>query len=159
MSKVLSRYQTHGFIPFGAPPARRTKKAAAVSIAKGDFLFDDGSGYVTNVGTVFALTGLGVAAADCDNSAGAAGALSVEIYPIDELTQYSVPVGNNAVITIDAVGTYVDLYTHDDIDISDTVGGGIAFFIDDFDASTEAKVGNAYGYAIGHFATFGAVAA
>jgi len=148
------RYQTHGFIPISAPPARHTKPAAIVNIVKGDYLIDDTTGYATQTATAFAVAGLGIAAADCDNSAGASkGAKNVEIYPIDPLTRYIVPVAANALITQTAIGLLVDLENNDDIDISDTtiVAGSYGFFIDDIDVSAEAIVANAYGYAIGHF--------
>jgi len=153
MSKTLPRYQTNGFIPFGAPPARRTMPAAAVNIVKGDALHDNTSGYATNATTAFAATFLGIAAADCDNSTGNAGDKDVEIYAFDEETQYSVPVADNAVITQTAVGTIVDLQNNDDIDINDTsiASGAPGFFIDHIDASAAAVAANTYGYAIGHF--------
>lgn len=149
---MARRYQANGFIPVNNPPSRDTKKAAAVSIVKGDALHDDGNGYATNATTAFAATFLGVAAADCDNSGGSAGDLSVEIYPVDSLTKYIVPVAANAVITQTAAGTIVDLENNDDIDISDTtIAAGPGFFIDEIDISTEAIAANTYGYAIGHF--------
>lgn len=147
----LRRYQANGFIPIEFPPARDTKLAAAVNIVKGDVLFDDGTGYATNAITAFAATILGVAAADVDNSAGAKGDLSVEIYPFDTLTKYIVPVAADALITQTAVGTLVDLQNNDDIDISDAVTEGIGFFIEKIDVSSEAVAANAYGYAIGRF--------
>jgi len=155
----MRRYQTNGFVPIGAPPARRTLPAAIVNIVKGDFLHDNGAGYATNATVAFnILTALGVAAADCDNSAGTVGAKNVEVYPIDELTQYLVPIAANALITQTVVGTIIDLEANDDLDISDTVGGGLGFFVDEIDAGTEAVAANTYGYAIGHFMTFGATA-
>lgn len=145
------RYQANGFIPFVSPPARVTRQAAAVDIVKGDILIDDGSGYATNTAVLFAATVLGVAAADCSNSGGVAGAKDVEIYPLDDKTLYIVPVANNEVIDRDDVGIYADLENNDDIDISDEVTEGLAFFIEDYDASTEAVAANTYGYAIGRF--------
>lgn len=150
------RYQTNGFIPVTEPPARRHILADTDTIVKGDFLHDDGNGKATNAIVAFALTALGVAAADCDNS-GDEG-LKVEYYPIDEKTQYIVPVEENAVITQTAVGLIVDLENNDDIDISDAVGGGVGFFIDGIDISTNALAANTKGYAIGHLLHLGAVA-
>jgi len=146
------RYQTNGFIPINEPPSRKTKKAAAVSIVKGDVLHNDGSGYATNATTdLDSALFLGVAAADVDNSGGSDGDLDVEYYPFDPHTSYRVPVANNAVITQAAVGTNVDLENNDDIDISDTITTGMAFRIDDIDISSDATSANTYGYAIGHF--------
>ena len=150
------RYQTHGFIPFVSPPARVTREADTDNIVKGDALHDDGAGYATNAIAAFANTFLGIAAADCDNSAAGAskGDKSVEIYPFDHKTLYIVPVASNAlsaVIDRDDVGIIVDLENNDDIDLEDTITTGIGFFIEDFDGSAEAIVANAMGYAIGRF--------
>ncbi len=149
------RYQTHGFYPVTDPPARRYMPAAAVNIVKGDVLHDDGTGYATNATVAFAATFLGVAAADCDNSAGAAGDKNVEYYPTDTKTQYRVPVAAAALITATARGSIVDLENNDDIDLSDTVSEGVGFFVDEIDASADAVIGNTYGYAIGHFIVVG----
>jgi hypothetical protein len=146
------RYQANGFVPISNPPARVTKPAAIVNIVKGDALFDDAGGYATNAITALAATFLGIAAADCDNSGGSLGTLNVEIYPVDPLTRYIVPVAANAVIEQTAVGTIVDLENNDDVDISDTtIAAGPGFFIDDLDISADAIAANTYGYAIGHF--------
>jgi len=152
MSKV-NRYFANGFIPLSEPPARRYMLADAVAIVKGDALHDNGSGYATNATTAFAATFLGIAAADCDNSGGSAGDLSVEYYPVDIKTHHFVPVAANALITQTAVGSICDLEANDDIDISDTtIAAGPGFFVDEIDVSTEAVAVNTYGYAIGHFA-------
>ena len=151
----LARYQTHGFIPIAEPPATRRNLAATVTIVKGDVIEDNGSGYLTNADTSFAITHKGVAAAGV---VGDSSTKYVEYYPFDTKTQYSVPVGYSAVITRDAIGSNVDIYTNDDIDISDVETEGIAFAIDDIDISAEALVANSRGYAIGHFVVLGAQA-
>lgn len=143
---MVRRYQANGFIPISNPPPRRTVTAAAVTIVKGDFLHDDGSGYATNATTAFAATAMGVAAADCASGG------EVEYYPIDLTTRYIVPVAANAKISQTAVGTIVDLEANDDIDISDTtIAAGPGFMIDEIDISADAIDANTYGYAIGHF--------
>ena len=146
------RYQANGFIPINEPPARLTKPAAAVAIVKGDALHDNGAGYATNATIALdSATFLGIAAADCNNSAGAAGDLNVEFYPNDTKTLYRVPVAANAVITQTIVGSWIDLEANDDVDISDTVATGQGFHVIDIDISDEAIDANTYGYAIGHF--------
>ena len=115
-------------------------------------LQDNGSGYMTNAGTAFAATHMGVAAIGV---VGDSSSKYVEYYPLDTKTQYSVPVAANAVITRDAIGSIVDLEANDDIDISDTVSEGIGFMIDDIDISADAIAANTYGYAIGHFVVVG----
>jgi hypothetical protein len=148
----LQRYQTNGFIPVNEPPARRRNLAATVTIVKGDMLQDNGSGYLTNAGTDFAATHMGVAAIGC---VGNSSSVYVEYYPLDTKTQYSVPVEADAVITRNAIGSLVDLENNDDIDLSDTLTEGIAFMIDDIDISAEAIAANTKGYAIGHFVVVG----
>jgi len=142
------RYAVNGFIPINEPPARRNALAATVTIVKGDVVHDNGSGYMTNTGTAFVATDMGVAAAGV---VGDSSTKYVEYYPLDTKTQYIVPVAANALITRDAIGSIVDLETNDDIDISDTVTEGIGFRIDDIDVSADAIDGNTFGYAIGHF--------
>jgi hypothetical protein len=126
--------------------------AANVSIAEGDVLHDNGSGYATNAVTAMANTFLGVAAATVDNSGGSAGDLSIDVYPRDTACQFAVAVENNAVITQTAVGTIVDLESVNTIDISDTtIAAGPGFMIDEIDASADAVAANTFGFAIGHW--------
>jgi len=151
----LSHYQANGFYllnPIG-PAGLRSYPAAAVAIVKGDYLIFS-AGYVTNTATAFQLLLVaGIAAENCDNSAGSAGDKSVLVIPLLENLQFSVPVAANAVIGRANVGTAYDLEANDDIDISDTTltAGVLAFLVDDYDISAEAIDGNTYGYAIGHF--------
>jgi hypothetical protein len=146
------RYQTNGFIPVSDPPARRRLLAATVTIVKGDMIQDNGSGLMTNAGTAFAATHMGVAAIDV---VGDSSSEYVEFYPLDTKTQYRVPVAAASVITQTAVGTTVDLQANDDIDLGDLVTEGIAFMIDEIDISAAAIAANTYGYAIGHFVIVG----
>ena len=154
----LSSYQANGFYLLNEQTLLHnggyiSYKAAAVNIVKGDYLIFS-AGYVTNTATaVQLLLVAGIAAENCDNSAGAAGDLSVLVIPLLECLQFSVPVANDALITQAAVGVGYDLEANDDIDISDTtlVAGAKAFVVDDFDDSAAAIDGNTYGYAIGHF--------
>jgi len=148
-----SVYQAAGFFLLSELDSSglRPYLAAAVNIAKGDALHDDGNGKATNATTAFAATFLGIAAEPCDNSSDAS--LTVRVIP--PLPQYSfcVPVKQNAVISQTAVGTIVDLEEVNNIDINDTsIAAGPGFFIDAIDISTEAIAANTYGYAIGHFA-------
>ena len=146
------RYPTNGFIPINEPPARRSSIAATVTIVKGDMIQDNGSGLLTNAGTAFAATHMGVA---CAGVVGDSSTKYVEYFPLNTKTQYIVPVAADALITTTAIGTTVDLEANDDLDISDLVTEGIAFMIDDIDVSADAIVANTYGYVIGHFVTVG----
>ena len=151
----LSRYQAEGFYPLSgiSPDGLKQYPAAAVAIKKGDYLIADGSGYATNTATAVQKLDIGIAAEDCDNSAGLAGALNVLVIPLREHIQFSVPVEANALITRAIVGDIVDLESNDGIDISDTTidPATKGFMIDDIDVSAEAVDANTYGYAIGHF--------
>lgn len=150
----LSTYQANGFYLLQGvePKGLREYPAAAVAIVKGDYIIPSG-GYATNTATAFQIDVLGIAAEDCDNSAGSAGDKKVKVIPLSSEYQFSVPVSTNAVISRTYVGDCYDLEANDDIDISDTtiVAGALGFFVDDFDASADAVDGNTYGYAIGHF--------
>ena len=151
----LSMYQADGFYlktPID-PSGFLSFKVAAVNIRKGDYLIS-AAGYATNTATqIVLLLSLGIAAEDCDNSAGAAGDKSVLVIPMLEGYIFSCPVGDNAVITQANVNVGYDLQTNGSIDINDTglQAGAKAFVVDDFDASAEAIDGNVYGYAIGHW--------
>jgi hypothetical protein len=150
----LSQYQANGFYLLNPNfNGLISYKAAAVNIVKGDYLIFT-AGYATNTATAFQLLLVcGIAAENCDNSAGAVGDKSVLVIPLLEQLQFSVPVASDALITQANVGVGYDLEANDDIDISDTtlVAGSKVFIVDDFDASAEAIDGNTYGYAIGHF--------
>lgn len=145
----LARYQVTGFIPVNDAPTRKTATAAAVTITKGDSLFWT-AGTLTNANITFAATFAGVAAADC------ASGETVEYFPVDEKTRYSVPVATNAVLVAAThVGTNNDLSAHGTLALNDDPTEGFAFQIDDIDISAEAIVANTYGYAIGHFRVIG----
>lgn len=151
----LSTYQARGFYPLSgvSPAGCISVPAAIVNIRKGDYLIDDGGGYATNTATDTSLIFYGIAAENCDNSAGSLGDLSVLIIPFDDKVQFSVPVGNNAVISRGYVGALYDLHTAYQLDIADTAcaTGSVGFWVEDFDACAEAIDGTTYGYAIGRF--------
>jgi len=147
-----ARYYADGFIPVNDPPARRNALAATVTIVKGDALQDNGSGYMTNAGTAFAATHMGIAAAGV---VGDSSTKYVEYYPLDTKTQYIVPVSTDALITRDAIGSLCNLGNNDDLDIATNPTEGIAFRVDDIDVTAEAIAANTYGYAIGHFEVVG----
>lgn len=151
----LPVYQARGFYCLDnvAPEGCISIPAAAVAIKKGDYITDDTNGYATNTATDTSAICHGIAAEDCDNSAGSAGDKSVLIIPITSNLRFAVPVGNDAVISRGYVGALYDLHTAYSLDIADTtIGTGTwAFWCEDFDASAEAVDGNTYGYAIGRF--------
>lgn len=151
----LSHYQARGFYCLDnvAPSGCISIPAAAVAIKKGDYLTDDTYGYATNTATDTSAIGYGIAAEDCDNSAGSSGDLSVLVIPFEAGKRFSVPVGTNAVISRTYVGALYDLNAAYNLDISDTTiaTGTMAFWVEDFDACAEAVDGNTYGYAIGRF--------
>jgi len=124
--------------------------AASISIAKGDVLHK-ANGYGTNATTAFEHGLLGVAVAAVDNSAGGAGAKSIQYIPYLDGYRFIVAVEQNALITQAAVGTLVDLQSVNTIDINDAVVAAPGFFIEEIDVSADAIAVNARGYAIGHF--------
>ena len=130
---------------------------AATKIEKGLAVFDDTNGYAYDTGTeLTAVTFLGIAAAEADNSSGAAGAIDVAVIPLLPQYQFIVPVDGNAVITQTIVGTAIDIgATNGYVAVNESVTEGMAFIVDDIDASAAAVAINTYGYAIGHFVQIG----
>jgi len=125
---------------------------AAITIHKGDYITPSG-GYATNTATDTATLVFGIAAEDCDNSAGASGAKSVKVIPLLENYRFYVPVGNAALVARANVGVCYDLHTAYQLDLADAAPATHTkgFLVEDFDASAGAIDGNAYGYAIGRF--------
>jgi hypothetical protein len=123
---------------------------AAVSVESGDCLFDDGTGYVTNVGTAFAATFIGIAGVAVDNSAGAAGDVKVPIIPPLPHYKFVVKAESTTLAQTD-VGEIVDLQANDSIDPGDTTLVEWGFVIDEIDISTDAVAANTQGFAQGRF--------
>lgn len=160
MTTTLKRCQyLDGFILVGPAKNVVSMPAAAVSIARGDMLQDDGNGYITNASiTAFASDKvMYVAIEPCDNSGGSVGDLNVLCVPIsDSSNEWWVPVGTGSVIARTDVGTMVDLYDEDSIDVDTAVTNvGYCFCIEGFDAGTAAVAANTYGYARGRFQILG----
>lgn len=140
-------YQTSGFRCDGPLEAGDVVyiDAAAVTIAKGDALHDDGSGKVTNAVTAFAATFMGIAGADC-----ASGGSCMVIRPNPKLA-FWVP---NASVTVAAatdVGESVDLEAVNTIDVTDNTLVEWGFRIVEIDISTAALAAKAGGYVKGYF--------
>jgi len=133
--------------------------AAAVAIAKGDLLMDDGNGYITNAGitTLADHRNLYVAIEPCANSAGSVGDLDVLCVSIaDSTNEYWVPVENDGVIERTDVGTLADANSEDGITVAaDVTNTNNAFLIEGYDISTAAIAANTYGYARGRFVPLG----
>ena len=119
--------------------------AAAVSITKGQALFNDTNGYATNANTAFDENFLGVAAETVDNSGGSAGDLDVAIIP--PLPQYKFWVPNGSATKAAAAdrGEMVDLEANSTIDVTDTTIDTWGFMIDEIDISTEALAATTIG--------------
>ena len=156
----MMHYQASGFYLISNLDSGGLRKygAAAVNITKGQAMFDNGSGYATNVGTDFASTFLGIAAEAIDNSAGAAGDKNIMVIPPLPHLQFSVPV-DNALATQTAVGSLVDIgATNGFVSLADNPTEGWAFLVDEIDVSATAIDGNTYGYVVGHFQIIGTAA-
>jgi len=149
-------YKATGFSLISSlqPDGVMTYPAASVSIAKGDALHNDGTGYATNATTAFADTFLGIAANTVDNSGGSKGDLNVMIIPPLPSHKFIVPCSADATATQAYVGIIVDLAaTCNTVDLTDSTGAANAMglLVDEIDISADAIAANTYGYAIGHF--------
>lgn len=126
----------------------------AVSVAKGDILIDNGSGYATNASiTAFAATFLGVAAADVDNSGGSAGDLNVPIIPPRREYVFWVPNESGTVAAQTDIGEVIDLESEDGVDVTDTTCTAYGFQVDDIDISANAVAAATGGFVRGRFIT------
>ena len=147
------KYILSGFILLNKldPSGLTYMPQAAVAIVKGQALFDDGNGFVTNVGTAFAATFLGVAAYDSDNSGGSAGDINIGFIP--PLPHYKFWVKNESATVAAATdrGEIVDLESNDGIDVTDTTVTAWGFLIEEVDISTAAVAAATGGFVKGHF--------
>ncbi len=143
----LKPYQTSGFRCDGPLEAGDVVylTAAAVTIAKGDALHDDGAGLVTNATTAFAATFMGVAGADC-----ASGGSCMVIRPNPKLA-FIVPNASATVAAATDVGESVDLEAVNTIDVTDNTLVEWGFRIVEIDISTAALAAKAGGFVKGYF--------
>jgi len=160
MTETLKRCQYNaGFTLIGPAKGVVSMPLDNVSVARGDIMKDNGSGFLTNASiTGFtAETAFYVAIEDCDNSAGADGDLNILCVLANDITnEWWVPVEDQSLITRDDVGTIVDLQSEDGIDVDAAVTNtGIGFLIEGFDAGAAAVSANTYGYARGRFIILG----
>lgn len=110
------------------------------------------SGYVQQVTSLQGAALAGIAAkSNTAGEASADGAIDCGLIPLLSKHRFSVPVEANALITVAAIGTIIDLQSANTVDISDLVTLGYGFHVDDIDVSDEAVDANTYGFAIGHF--------
>ena len=131
---------------------------AAVSVAKGDLLVDNGNGYLTNAGiTAFvAANKYYVAIEPVDNSAGAVGDLNILCVSCDDSTKrYIVPNNSATVAAQTDIGEVVDLDSEDDIDVTDTTVAGMGFLIEEIDISAAAVAVKTGGFVKGRFVVEG----
>lgn len=154
-------YVASGFVPCQPVSGKDIVyyPCAAVAIAKGGAIFDNGSGYADDAATAFtsATTGsqfLGVALAAVDNSAGSAGDLYVPVITPGANMQFWVPCAANDAMAQTDVGTTIDLEANGTVDNSDTTVTGYGFLVEAIDISTEAVAANTYGYAKGRFVKY-----
>ena len=119
--------------------------AAAVTIAKGDALHDNGSGLVTNATTAFAATFMGIAGADC-----ASGGSCMVIRPNPRLA-FIVANASATVAAATDVGESVDLEAVNTIDVTDNTLVEWGFRIVEIDISAAALAAAAGGFVKGYF--------
>jgi len=147
------RYLTKGFQPASCISNLGLvyMQQAAVEIAKGDAVFHDGSGYLTNVGTAFAATFLGISAEDSDNSGGSDGDLNCAYTPALASQMYWVKAATTTLVAATHIGLTVDLDANDSIDPGDTTCLYYGFKIVKVDVSANAVAANTQGFAKGYF--------
>jgi len=148
-----------GFQLVGPAKSVASISAAAVDIAKGDLLMDDGNGYLTNAGisTLADHRNLYVAIEPCANSGGSVGDLDVLCVTIaDSTNEFWAPVEENAVMSRTSVGILADVNSEDGIAITnDVTNTNNAFLIEGYDISAAAIAVNTYGYVRGRFVPLG----
>lgn len=139
------------------PGTDRSMAVAAVNIARGDILIDNGSGYLTNAAiTAFVDGAVYVALEPCNNSAGSAGDLNCIVASANDPTNlWWVPNESATVAAQTDVGEVVDLESEDGIDVTDTTNVAIGFAIEEIDISAAAIAAKAGGFVKGRFITVG----
>ncbi len=148
-------YRTDGFMLLSelAGSVLHIPVAASTKIEKGHAVWDNGSGYAIDTTADMSSLFLGIAAAEADNSSGAAAAIDVVVIPPLPQHKFLVPVYDRLLVITDR-GTRCDLSAGGagKVDVDDTtIASGPGFMIEDIDVSADAIAVNTYGYAIGHF--------
>lgn len=148
----MSRYITTGFEPLHrvAQDGLLPLPAAAVNIVKGSLVHDDGNGFATNTFTAFDDTFLGVAAAACDNSGGAAGDKTVYVIPPRPDYKFRVKCLTATAAATDR-GEIIDIDSVIAVDPSDTSCSKWGFQVEKIDISAPAVAANTNGFVIGRF--------
>lgn len=148
---------TAGFRCLDAICDAQSMPLAAVNVAKGDILVDNGSGYLTNASiTAFVETNkYYVALEPVDNSGGSAGDLNILCQYCDDKLKWVVPNESGTVAAQTDVGEVVDLESEDGIDVTDTTVKGMGFLIEAIDISTAAIAAAAGGFVKGRFVVEG----
>lgn len=148
----VNRYPAVGFRLIGSAspcPLLTYEIASGLTITRGYAVFDNGSGYATNVGTNFSSLFLGIAQDTITDAAGTTRDKCKIIPPLPHL-QFVAEVGNALITTADT-GEICDLHDNHSLDVSDNAVSGYGFKIDEIDVSTAAIAANTEGYAYGHF--------
>lgn len=142
-------YQASGFRLDGPLEAGDTYQAtlAAVTVAKGDILHDNGSGFATNATTPLAATFMGIA-----GESGTSGGSIMVIRPNNKLS-FWVPNGSATVAAQTDIGETVDLASGsvNKVDVTDNGLVEWGLRIVEIDISTLALAANAGGYVRGFF--------
>jgi hypothetical protein len=157
---ALTPYHINGFRADYLPPdAIVSMPLAAVSVAKGDIMKDDGNGYLTNASiTGFAAeTAFYVAIEAVDNSGGSAGDLNILCVLANDPRIRWIGINEGTVFAQTAVGTIIDINSEDGLKGGTAVTNtGIGFLIEEIDISTAAlAASSSKGYAKGRFLILG----
>lgn len=129
-------YRTSGFVQ-DTPlvnPGLLNRTAAAVTIKKGDAIFDNGAGLATNATTAFDATFIGIAAADCASGG------NCLIIPADAGVRFWVVNASATQAATTDIGEVIDLEANNTVDVSDVTvtANGWGFMVDAIDISTAA---------------------
>ena len=125
--------------------------AASTTIAKGDALIDNGSGYLTLAADGIGVLFRGIAASDADNSAGATGAINCAVIPPMPNLAFWVKNESATVAAQTDVGELIDLDSEDGVDVTDVTVSVWGFIVDEIDISAKALAYAAGGFVKGRF--------
>jgi hypothetical protein len=149
-----SYYKATGFTMDSPLPAPGLLKitAAAVTIVKGDAIFDDTNGLATNATTAFGPTFMGIAACDCASGG------DCYIIPASANVRYWVVNSGATLAATTDIGEVIDLEENNTVDVSDVTvtASGWGFFVDEIDVSAgalaaDAEIVTTGGFVKGHF--------
>ena len=125
--------------------------AASTTIAKGDAVKDNGSGYLTLATDGIGAAFLGIAHSAADNGSGAVGAINCAVIPPMPNLSFWVKNESATVAAQTDVGEIIDLDSEDGVDVTDVTTSVWGFIVDEIDISAKALAYAAGGFVKGRF--------